>query len=677
MKDTVPCVVFAFNRPAKLTRVLNALKEQDIDRLIVFVDGPRHENDLLSVEACRALARNVGWVEKELYLWDENHGLPGLGDNISQVMEQYPAAVIVEDDCLPVPGFYSFVRQALEHYNTVDKVFSIGGYQPIRPGYFKNYPYTLVTSARFMCWGWATWRDRWQEIRPYLARYQELFDELRHVSEVAGSDLPYVAQAMAAGKAMESWDIKVAVASLWLKKVHLLPVRGLVRNTDLVFGGMHHSLVRALPDLWLYNHNVVKQAPKKIVWLENVGLNEDYADALRVFVNQSSMLSPRRVLERGRVLMRRHIWPRRERIFDLKLIEDVATSKRALLSYIIHPFFIHRGDTRFLRNINIWHAHEIVRVLNRLGYVVDVIDYRDTGFIPDRPYDLFLSHGGINFEILARQLPASTKKIYFTTGSYWKYQNEQEKARLTDLRQRRGVVLPPDNLIGNSEEAALQLADGVIGIGNEFTRDTYAGIASAIMINGTSLYDDRLEWVPKDYEAGRQHYLFITESSNVYNGLDLLLEAFTGLEQHLWIGSRIDPKFAAMYTKELKHSANIHPIGWVQPRGRKFYQVMRKCNFCILPSCSEGQSQSVVECMNQGLIPVISHAAGLDVGDFGKWIEPCTIGRIRELVQELASWPVERCRTMSLKARAMVRSDYSEESFSAGLQAALETLLRS
>jgi glycosyltransferase involved in cell wall biosynthesis len=223
----------------------------------------------------------------------------------------------------------------------------------------------------------------------------------------------------------------------------------------------------------------------------------------------------------------------------------------------------------------------------------------------------------------------------------------------------------------------LHQADGVIGIGNEFTRHTYADIASVSMINGTSLYDDRLEWCPKDYEAGRQHYLYFAGGGNVHKGLDLLLEAFTGLEQHLWIGSPIDKKFAAVYAKELKHATNIHNLGWIQPRGRQFYQLMRLCNFCILPSCSEGQSQSVLECMNQGLIPVISHPAGIDVSNFGIWIDPCTIDRIRELVQEIASWPVERYKTMSLNAREVVRSAYSEESFSLELEKAIKTLIRS
>ena len=84
-ENVIPCAVFAFNRPDKLERVLAALKTQDIDRLIVFVDGPRDDADIELVEQCRAIARGVDWVDKELHFGEQNRGLPGLSDNVSTV----------------------------------------------------------------------------------------------------------------------------------------------------------------------------------------------------------------------------------------------------------------------------------------------------------------------------------------------------------------------------------------------------------------------------------------------------------------------------------------------------------------------------------------------------------------------------------------------------------------
>ena len=207
-RTAVPCVVFAFNRPDKLSDVLSALRAQKIERLIVFVDGPRNDAEAELVEQCKAIAWEVNWVDKELHFSDENRGLPALSDNMSMVLNLYKSAIFVEDDCLPMPGFYSFMRRALDHYESEKRVFSIGGYQVIPESFFKNYPYSLVSSARFLCWGWATWQDRWKSIAPHLPRYLELFGGWGKVPVVAGEDLPQMVRACEEG-GEKSWDINI------------------------------------------------------------------------------------------------------------------------------------------------------------------------------------------------------------------------------------------------------------------------------------------------------------------------------------------------------------------------------------------------------------------------------------------------------------------------------------
>lgn len=369
--------------------------------------------------------------------------------------------------------------------------------------------------------------------------------------------------------------------------------------------------------------------------------------------------------------------PHPERLYGLDLRQGgpQPLTKRALLSYIVHPFSIPRDDPRFLRHINIWHAQEVVRILNQLGYIVDVVDYTDAGFIPRKKYDLFIGHGGINFEKIAQRLPDRTTKIYFSTGCYWKFHNEQELARFAALRKRRGVDLAPDRFINNSEDGALLAADGIIGMGNDFTRTTYAGFSPVIMINGTSLFDDHYERHDKDFEKGREHFLYFAGGGPVHKGLDLLLETFVGLEQHLWICSGIGQQFAKVYSDELQSRSNIHLVGWVRPRSAGFYELMSTCNYVILPSCSEGQAQSVVECMNQGLIPIVSPACGLDVGDYGVILNPCTIEEIAKVVPMLSSYSAARCREMSLMVRKAAITDFSESAFLHGMKAAIESIV--
>ncbi len=69
--------------------------------------------------ACRParnLAQGVRWAETELSFSEENRGSWTQAHLVNQVLQRYPWAIFLEDDCLPVPGFYDFMRRALEHY---------------------------------------------------------------------------------------------------------------------------------------------------------------------------------------------------------------------------------------------------------------------------------------------------------------------------------------------------------------------------------------------------------------------------------------------------------------------------------------------------------------------------------------------------------------------------------
>ena len=278
----VPCVVFAYKRPNKMERILAALQTQDIDRLIVFVDGPREDVDIGLVEKSRSIAEDVDWVETELYFGEQNRGLPGINDNVGTVFNAYKSAVFVEEDCMPMPSFYSFMKRALRHYESQERVFSIGGYQPIPQRFFRGYPHSLVSSARFLCWGWATWRDRWELIKPVLSRYSDLFDGLTKTPSIAGHDLASVGKHPT--DMPQSWDIKVAISSLWLEKTHLLSTRGLIRNIGLVDGVHPASGHKARRRKRRQNRNVFDGPLESICWLDNVDLNEAYAERMQQFV---------------------------------------------------------------------------------------------------------------------------------------------------------------------------------------------------------------------------------------------------------------------------------------------------------------------------------------------------------------------------------------------------------
>ena len=175
------------------------MRTQDVDRIVVFIDGPRDRSMAGKVKECRRIAKGIDWVSVDYVFKERNEGLAGIINNIGAVFRSYDSAVFVEDDCLPMPAFYSVMKRALRHYADDTRVFSVGGYQQISGDFFKSCPYSFVSSARFMCWGWASWRNRWEPIAPYLSKDRADIAGYCNIPDTAGDDLPLFARQFSRG----------------------------------------------------------------------------------------------------------------------------------------------------------------------------------------------------------------------------------------------------------------------------------------------------------------------------------------------------------------------------------------------------------------------------------------------------------------------------------------------
>lgn len=672
----IPCVVFAYNRPKKLMVLLRALRHQEISNLIIFIDGPKNIKDEKAVNRCRDLAESINWANTQVIINTTNEGPMCFIDRISAVFKDYQQAVFLEDDCLPSPSFYNFMCQSLNRYQKDKRVFSIGGYQPISKRYFLNYPYNLVSCARFMGWGWATWKNRWQMILENLPNLSP-FSEKRDLSDIAGFDLQIQYQLILSGEENKGWDSRVAIISIWNKMVHLLPTIGQIRNIGFDRNGTHYGRLAYLLNLFFHNRNIGRMPNQAINWLEDTRIDCKYNQELRSFIRKVHSTTFRTQINRIQRKVKYFFTTSYENKTDLNLIgSDSKTWKRALLSYISHAFSISRYDFRIYHHINVWHAQEIVKVLNRLGYLVDVVDYQDANIKLKREYDLFIGNGGNYFTSICRYLPQDVPKIYLATTSYWKFHNEQENQRSVEFFNRHGKKTRSNRYLPPVEEENLNVATGIIGLGNSFTKNTYKNFERKKFINGNALYDDFYNWCNKDFELGRKNFLFFSGRGNVHKGLDLILEAFSELDSNIWIITKLENDMLSIYSKLIRNAKNIHIIGWIPPRTKKYYDIIARCNYSILPSCSEGQSQSILECMWQGLIPIVSPECGLDVENFGYEIQPCTINNIRELVTKLSTLPQDVYERKSKLARIAAINKYSEKTFSIGFEQELISLIK-
>lgn len=337
----------------------------------------------------------------------------------------------------------------------------------------------------------------------------------------------------------------------------------------------------------------------------------------------------------------------------------------ALIAYILEPFLLKPGQRP--SQVHTHHTESLLmaQAFLELGYDVDVIDYRNHGFRPAKPYDFFISARS-HFTEIAQRLPSSCIKIAHLDTAHFAFSNAATYRRLLELQQRRGVTVPSTRVIGHN--LAPENADYLTVLGNDFVEGTYRYAGKPIfrvLVPTPNVYPDAAE---KDFDRCRNRFLWFGSHGFVHKGLDLVLEAFSGLPDHHLIvcGPVDDPReavFREAFQRELYATPNIYTHGWVDVSSPEFQRITRDCVGLVYPSCAEANCGSVITCLQAGLIPIISRESGVDVADFGVTLTECTPEVIRRHVTRIASLPSALLMDMSRKAQASARRNHTGDAY--------------
>jgi hypothetical protein len=162
-----PVALFVYNRPEHTRRTVEALRANGLapqSDLFVFADGAKNSSGVAAVGAVREYIRSIdGFRSVTIIEREHNLGLSkSVVSGVTQLCNEYGRAIVVEDDVMTAPDFLAFINRGLQRYVNQPKMFSICAFNlPIVPP--KDYSYDVFFSYRFLCWGWGTWKDRWDK----------------------------------------------------------------------------------------------------------------------------------------------------------------------------------------------------------------------------------------------------------------------------------------------------------------------------------------------------------------------------------------------------------------------------------------------------------------------------------------------------------------------------------
>ncbi|MCU0447161.1 MAG: glycosyltransferase [Microscillaceae bacterium] len=230
-----PICLFVYKRLEWTAQTIEALKKNEFaqdTQVFVFGDGPRTEEDAPGVEEVRQYIRNLqGFKEINCVFQDKNIGLANsVIRGVSQVMNDFGKAIVVEDDLITTPNYLAYMNQALEYYQDNPQIFSIGGFT-IDVNLPPNYAYDVYAFPRTTPWGWSSWKDRWDTIDWQVSDYQIFKNDpvRRRAFNQGGSDLANMLDRQMA-KQMDSWAIRWNYQQFKNNQYTIFPISSKVRN---------------------------------------------------------------------------------------------------------------------------------------------------------------------------------------------------------------------------------------------------------------------------------------------------------------------------------------------------------------------------------------------------------------------------------------------------------------
>lgn len=166
--NTSPVAFIVFNRPSLTLQTFAALRKQQPRELFIIADGPRrgHATDAERCRQVREIVADIDWpCQVHRNYADENLGCrQRVISGLDWVFNHVDTAIVLEDDCLPHPDFYTFCDTLLDRYRDDERVWVITGNN------FQNGRWRGDASYYFSrfnhCWGWATWKRAWKNNEP-------------------------------------------------------------------------------------------------------------------------------------------------------------------------------------------------------------------------------------------------------------------------------------------------------------------------------------------------------------------------------------------------------------------------------------------------------------------------------------------------------------------------------
>jgi hypothetical protein len=289
---SVGITVMTYSRPNHAARLFEALRNLNVERFSVFMDGADDHQIRESQDEIVKMIETIDWADIDFTRRSINMGLRrSIVSAVTEQLTKHDKVILLEDDCVPYRGYFEFMFEALTRFESRRDVRTICGYQfpsVAVPGETVS----AVASTRFVPWGWGTWRDRWYD---YDTDLLHLLQRVEHegLFPALPEDIRGFLESWERTRDTDIWSINWVLVHYLTGTCCVYPSRSLLRNIGFDGTGVHCYETDAFT-----LDSVGLQESQKILIDPDLEINVEIDREIVEYMerNWSSTMSPRAVV---------------------------------------------------------------------------------------------------------------------------------------------------------------------------------------------------------------------------------------------------------------------------------------------------------------------------------------------------------------------------------------------
>jgi hypothetical protein len=244
-KLNIKIIVMAYNRSSHTKEVLDGLEKEKVSNIKLYLDAPQNVKDKTEQTKIKKSLEDYSY-SIDLIERAENLGLAkSITGAVTDTLKESDAVILLEDDCVPMHGFFNYMETMLETYKYNNKVGSVCGY--LYPHIdSSNEDNEIFFINRFCPWGWATWADRWEGFTLDLKKQMnEVSTKKIDVKELGSDVYGYCTNEYFLNNEMDIWSLNWILKQFINQMSVVYPKRSLVKNIGFDGTGVHSTVTHA------------------------------------------------------------------------------------------------------------------------------------------------------------------------------------------------------------------------------------------------------------------------------------------------------------------------------------------------------------------------------------------------------------------------------------------------